>query len=243
MPFTPAHTAAVLPWVRRQGVSSTALIAGSMSPDFEYFIRMDVLGIWGHDLAGIFIFDLPVTLAIVALFHLVVKNNFINNLPAFLQQRVGHLKNLTFHEDVLSRPLTFALCATGGALTHVVWDSFTHGQGFFVKYLSWLYEGRFLEFDGARYPLWYVLQHVSTAVGLTILLVYVIAMKRSDKVVKPGIWYWIGLTVIAAIAVFARYQFPHTMGTPMLVITIISGLCIGVVILGLLPSRKEIANE
>jgi len=243
MPFTPAHTAAVLPWVRRRGLSSTALVVGSMSPDFEYFIRMDVLGIWGHDLLGIFIFDLPVTLAIVALFHLVVKNNFINNLPVFLQRRLSHLKELTFREDVLSRPITFAMCAIVGAFTHVLWDSFTHEAGYFVQNLDWLYEGRTMEFRGPKYPLWYALQYLSTAVGLAILFVYVILMKRVGDAVKPRIWYWLVLAAVASIVVFVRYRFPYTIGMPMFVITVISGLCIGVVILGLLPPRREIAGE
>jgi len=42
MPFTFSHPAIVLPLatLRRQWISATGLIIGSITPDFEYFIRM-----------------------------------------------------------------------------------------------------------------------------------------------------------------------------------------------------------
>jgi hypothetical protein len=244
MPFTPAHTAAVLPWLRKPRLSATALVMGSMAPDFEYFIRIDVKGVWGHDLAGIFLFDLPVSIALVALFHRVVKNNLINNLPAFIQLRFAHLKRLTLQEDLLARPLTFAFCACLGALTHVAWDGFTHGTGFFVRQMTWLYDDAVVPFDGVRYPLWYALQHASTAVGLLILIIYIFRMKpAATNAVRPRIWYWVALTLITAAVVVVRLQFPHQTGAPMIAISIISGLCISVIVLGLFPAAGEIAPE
>lgn len=43
MPFTFAHPAAVLPFSKKQVnyISVTALILGSMAPDFEYFYTLD----------------------------------------------------------------------------------------------------------------------------------------------------------------------------------------------------------
>ncbi len=43
MPFTFAHPAAVLPFMKKQSkyISVTALILGSMAPDFEYFYILD----------------------------------------------------------------------------------------------------------------------------------------------------------------------------------------------------------
>lgn len=153
MPFTAAHTVAVLPFVKSRKLSATALVAGSMSPDFEYFIRIDVLGIWGHDIPGIFVFDLPMTLALVVIFHTVVKHKLITNLPLFLQRRFGHLKELSLRRDVFDRPLTFVICACAGALTHVVWDGFTHNGGYFVKTFKHLYGGTTVSVDGVNYPL------------------------------------------------------------------------------------------
>lgn len=43
MPFTFAHPAAVLPFAKKHSkhISVTALILGSMAPDFEYFYTLD----------------------------------------------------------------------------------------------------------------------------------------------------------------------------------------------------------
>jgi hypothetical protein len=244
MPFTISHTAAVLPWVRKARLSPTALVAGSMSPDFEYFIRIGVKGIWGHDLPGIFLFDLPMTILFVIAFHQIVKNNLIDNMPVFLQKRFSRLKSLTLREDMFSRPLTFALCACGGALTHIFWDGFTHKSGYFVKRFSSFYDARIIHYEGVNYPLWYALQHLSTVVGLTILVIYVLRMKgESQHLAKPGLLYWLLLAGISTVVTWVRLQFPHQTGIPMTVIALISGSCIGLVVLGLLPQRREITSS
>ena len=45
MPFTFSHPAIVLPLVRKSGhwFSATGLIIGSLTPDFEYFMRMRIV--------------------------------------------------------------------------------------------------------------------------------------------------------------------------------------------------------
>jgi len=241
MPFTPAHTVVVLPFVRSKKACATALVAGSMSPDFEYFIRMNVIGIWGHNLVGIFLFDLPVTFILLVVFHKVVKNNLINNLPGFFQRRFGHLKELSLKQDVFDRPLTFMVCACLGAATHVIWDAFTHRSGFFVLGMSSLYDGTFIPYDGVRYPLWYALQHISTWIGLAILVIYLPFVKPVvNETVSPKLTYWFFLILISSATVAIRFQFPFRPGLDMWAISAISGICIGVILLGLLPDRKRL---
>jgi hypothetical protein len=242
MPFTAAHTVAVLPLVNSRRLSATALVFGSMAPDFEYFIRMDVLGIWGHNLRGIFLFDLPMTFALVVLFHKVVKNNLINNLPVFFQKRFVRLKHLSLKQDVFDRPAAFVVCACLGALTHVTWDAFTHQHGYFVQTLSSVYEDSYVFFDGVNYPLWYALQHISTWIGMFILVIYLLLLKPGEgETVKPGVVYWIILAAISAAALWLRFQFPHRPGLDMWAISVISGACAGLIILGFLPGRKNVS--
>ena len=172
-------------------------MAGCMAPDFEYFIRVDVRGVWGHDLKGIVLFDLPMAVVMVVLFHLVVKNNLIDNLPPALQRRFARVKTLTLREDMFSRPLAFVLCACLGALTHVIWDGFTHKAGFFVEELPSMYDGTVVPFDGVKYPLWYALQQASTIFGLAVLVLYVSLMKPLHvPVTRPRITYWLVLVEI-----------------------------------------------
>src|SRR5688572_23246956 len=96
MPFTPAHPAIVLPFIKWRYFSATGLIIGSLSPDFEYFFKMSVNSLYSHSKAGLFFFDLPVTLVLSILFHQLVKANFIGNLPAFLQARFQDALRLDF---------------------------------------------------------------------------------------------------------------------------------------------------
>ena len=239
MPFTPAHTVAVFPFVKSRKMCATALIAGSMSPDFEYFIRMDVTGAWGHNLSGIVFFDLPMTLAMVVVFHLAVKHRLIDNLPPFFQRRFAHLKTITIRQDILERPATSVACACAGALTHVVWDGFTHRDGFFVQELTGIYDGAYVPYGGVNYPLWYSLQYISSIAGMCIVVAYILLMKPvSTQTVKPGFGYWIWLIIIMSAVVVVRFQFPHRPGEDMWAISAISGLCVGVIVLGLIPRGK-----
>ena len=80
MPFTAAHPAIVLPLIKRNPrmVSATGLIAGSLAPDFEYFLKLSVNGVHGHTLWGLIYFDIPVAAFLAVLFHALVKNNLID---------------------------------------------------------------------------------------------------------------------------------------------------------------------
>ena len=51
MPFTFAHPAIVLPFYKKpKFFSMTTLIIGSMSPDFEYFLRVKIKSDMSHTL-------------------------------------------------------------------------------------------------------------------------------------------------------------------------------------------------
>jgi hypothetical protein len=245
MPFTLSHSAAIVPFIRSRNFSATGLIAGSMAPDFEYFIRMNVQGIYGHTFWGIFYFDLPVSLIIALLFHSVVKKNVIDNLPYFLQSRFHEARELHFTSYLKDHKMIFVWSAVLGTVTHIVWDGFTHGQQFAVKALPIVYEGRTIGFGGVRYPLWYALQHASTIVGGVILVIYVWMMKPAAGVLyKPVIWYWFAVAAITAAITYIRMQLPlENLWYVILIITICSAFCISITILGLVPFRKQVKDE
>src|SRR5688572_23357716 len=91
MPFTLAHPAIVLPLssLPKRWVSMTGLIIGSMSPDFEYFLRMKIKSNYSHTLAGMFWFDIPITILLAFIFHLIIRDQFIENSPRFLFNRLS----------------------------------------------------------------------------------------------------------------------------------------------------------
>lgn len=247
MPFTLSHSAAVLPFLRSKRLSATGLIIGTMAPDFEYFFRMNVLGIYGHTLAGVLYFDTPVVLFLAFVFHGIVKKNLIDQLPLFLQQRFQEVRNLNFVEYFKHHKLIFIVSAIIGTLTHIVWDGFTHKKQYFVQHLPEIYEGRTLSILGVNHPLWYALQILSTLVGGLLIAIYVLVIMKPEGGVfnKPRIVYWVLLALFMLVTTYVRMLF-YTSTDPkyvVIAITICSSFCLGITILGLIPfKRREISR-
>lgn len=246
MPFTPAHPAIILPFIRSRYFSATGLIAGSMSPDFEYFFKMSVSSVYSHTVAGLIYFDLPVTILISLVFHLVVKKNLIYNLPLFLQKRFNALLEIDFVKYLKEHLWIFVISALLGAASHILWDSFTHNNAFFVRTLPF-YKGTHVPFEGVRYPLWYALQHISTVVGLTTIVIYMLSM-RSWQVFnysKQKFLYWFTLATIAMVITWVRFVI-SPLGTDIgnLIVSIISGLLLALVCCGFINfKRTNIAQK
>jgi hypothetical protein len=89
MPFTFSHPAAVLPlkYLPKKWFSVTGLVVGSLTPDFEYFIRMRIYSSLSHTWTGLFFFDLPLAIILASVFHLLVKDQLIESLTHFLHAR------------------------------------------------------------------------------------------------------------------------------------------------------------
>jgi hypothetical protein len=54
MPFTFSHPAIILPlkYFKKKWFSLTGLVIGSMTPDFEYFVRMRIQSNYSHTIEG-----------------------------------------------------------------------------------------------------------------------------------------------------------------------------------------------
>ena len=173
MPFTPAHAAAALP-VRRlwPRLPLSALVIGTMSPDFEYFLRLAPAGRLAHSFAGIAVFCVPAGLIVWGLFTLLVRPALVDVLPDGLARSLPPSRT-----SILAATLAIAI----GALSHLMWDSFTHAHDWTVTH-----------WPALRVPVaprllpgleWYkLLQHVSTAVGLAVLLAAIIHWVRATPV-------------------------------------------------------------
>ncbi|MHC0035342.1 DUF4184 family protein [Pseudoneobacillus sp. C159] len=167
MPLTFAHPAAVLPFSRKSKyVNFLAMVLGSMSPDFEYFLRGKPYGEIGHTFIGFVTFNLPIVLVIYFLYQAYIHRTLFSHLPNVLQ--------ITFTKKANSprslKVIVFLYSALLGMLTHVIWDSFTHTVGFKVKNLSILTNTIHL-FD-YTIPIYKFLQHGSTILGITTILGY-----------------------------------------------------------------------
>jgi hypothetical protein len=184
MPFTLAHPAAVVPLARLLGKHAvlSALVIGSMTPDFAYLVPGLTRGP-SHSLGGLFWFCLPMGLALYLVFHLVLKRPLAATLPRRLREAVAPVVARTPGLPP-ARGLTVVLCLLLGALTHITWDLFTH-PGPIVRAFPLLAEN--LATVG-----WYrvygykVLQHSSTLLGLALLARWTRAWVREGSG-RPGV--------------------------------------------------------
>lgn len=201
MPLTFAHPAAVLPFSRNSKyIHFTALVLGSMAPDFEYFLRGQPAGMTGHTYAGFFYFNLPLVALIYFIYHFFIHKTLFDHLPLFLQDRYERKSNLSIPAKVI----VFCYSALLGMLTHVVWDAFTHQHGFMVGVIPIL--DFTFHLSGYDIPVYKFLQHGGTLAGLTLILVYMLFRARKYKQLVhreiPSLrkWiYWSGICLFALI--------------------------------------------
>jgi hypothetical protein len=241
MPFTPAHAAIVLPAIRWRYFSATALIAGSMAPDFEDFITLHIDGKLGHSIPGLFLFDIPMVIFLSFVFHLIVKKNFVDNLPIFFQRKLQEMRKLDFPKYFRNHFLIFVFSALIGAASHLFWDSFTHNHGFFASRLPF-YKTVTVYYDGVKYPLFYALQNISSLVGLLIVLLYMIFKKDETiyHVAQPQLAYWFSVFIISLMVVSMRFVLlPDDYNLGNLVVSIVSGFLLSLVILGFINFNRH----
>lgn len=167
VPFTFAHPAAVVPFIKRQNMNATALVLGSMAPDFEYFVRFQPVGLFGHNLGGFLYFNLPLCFLIFYTFHKVVKKPFIACLPHPFDDWFWNFAVREWNLNSIRSVWIFTYSALLGMVTHVLWDSFTHQTGWFVERSPILFH--VVHLSGIAIPIFKILQHGSTIGGLVML--------------------------------------------------------------------------
>jgi hypothetical protein len=135
MPFTLAHPAAVLPLRRYcpRWLSFPALVIGSVTPDAGYLLGEMRGGSMSHGLLGSIGFCLPVgILMLVLLFWL--RTPLTRILPTPYQRVL-----LPLCQRPPGSPWAIVISLLIGAWTHLLWDSFTHTDGWFVQRLPVLW--------------------------------------------------------------------------------------------------------
>ena len=171
VPFTPAHAAAVLP-LRRLPLIPSALVVGSLAPDFEYFLRLSPNGSFGHTIRGAFVLTLPLAMIVLWIFHQFVKIPLITLLPDGIQRRLATDLN-RFRFAGVRRFLLIVCSLLVGIATHLLWDSFTHRNTWLYHHWRTLAETIRLPIVG-WVPYYKVFQHGSTVVGVGVLLALLI---------------------------------------------------------------------
>ncbi|MGQ0844162.1 MAG: DUF4184 family protein [Sporichthyaceae bacterium] len=131
MPFTGSHPAAILPLLGTP-LPMSALVAGSMAPDSPAYLLGGFLEYPSHTHSvfnGVGV-NLVLGLILWAAWHLLLSGPALAAAPAAIRTRCGHL-GLGLRSR-LRRPVDFLLVPAAievGALSHVLWDNFTHAWG------------------------------------------------------------------------------------------------------------------
>ncbi|MFF9119644.1 DUF4184 family protein [Streptomyces massasporeus] len=198
MPFTLSHAAAVLPAVRTDGTGRgrlvpAVLVAGSFAPDMTYYAASVLSGAMEfgdvtHSVPGVFTVDVLIAWALVGLW-LLTREPLVALLPRARQGRVATLLRCGAARARVRPSLVARWYASAvlGALTHVVWDAFTHLDRWGMRLLPVL--GR----EVAGSPLYWYLQYGGSAVAAVVIAVFVTRALRRVLVCEP-----VGVPVLAA---------------------------------------------
>ncbi len=162
VPFTVSHVAAVLPVVgRSERLPAAALVIGSMTPDYPWFLTRVRTSQLSHSPLGLVTADLVVGFLAFAVWRLWVQRPVRDLLPRPVGERLpqpaaGAVRDLRWA----------ALAVVLGALTHLVWDSFTHAGRWGVEVVPWLHTEH-LGLPGDKWA-----QFVSGLLGLAVLVIW-----------------------------------------------------------------------
>lgn len=142
-----------------------------MAPDLDLALPVRLTRAQTHGRLALFTFALPVGLAVWALFQVLIKPALIEVLPnrVFARLRTDHFgpRLRSWHTW-----LGAAAAVLFGALTHDIWDGFTHEDGVGVRMLPFL-DDYGPELGSHPVPLYRWLQHGSSVIGLLIVLIAV----------------------------------------------------------------------
>ncbi|KEH95512.1 membrane protein [Clostridium botulinum C/D str. BKT12695] len=207
MPFTFAHPAVVIPCKKKfpKYLNLSALVIGSMAPDFEYFLRFMPKGTIGHTLLGSIWFDIPLVIILYLLWEYIIKRPFILSMPQPIDKNLYHITHRKSKNSTIKKRIIFIYSALIGIYSHILWDSFTHKTGFFVMKLSLL--SNKIGILNYKVPIYKFLQHGSTIIGIIYIIVYLYSlMKYTDCNMKffnkeDKINYWI-LVIVITFSIF-----------------------------------------
>jgi hypothetical protein len=187
MPFTISHAAAVLPFSRQLARWRLlgATVIGSMVPDFGFLLPWRPARVETHSAVALLTFCVPVGLATFWIFQRLIKTSVMEILPDAAYARwqpwaapadIGSIKQ-------------WLLAAGGiavGALTHLIWDAFTHEGARGVRMIPAL-DDPLVDIAGHHLVGTRFLQDVSSLLGLAVVLAVMAYGLRGNRAGGPAI--------------------------------------------------------
>lgn len=225
MPFTFAHPIAI--WPLRNKLPVSALALGAMVPDYGIFDLN--LYLQTHNWRGIFKFDIFFALLLLLLWEFLIKDALLDASPTWIRQRVASGQRLS-----LKQWLWAPVAAGIGAATHIFWDSFTHAGRFGTRHFPVLNT----EFAGSPGHRW--LQHLSTLVGLSLILVWWVSWLRKRTKLTPApriLPFWLAPVYLLLLGFVVLVRFKNANGSYWQAVeagtVLLGGLTLGAIGLGI----------
>lgn len=192
MPFTLAHPAIILPLSRRY-FHFPALVLGSMSPDFIYYLSGRPAD-GGHTLFHSEWLNLPLCLLFYGIYLAVMKKPLWANLPQHFSHKLPEISPRPYWQWLL----VFLFSAWIGMLSHIFLDNFTHGSATFVQALPFLQKEIYV-------PIYKWLQYAGTAAGLVAIGIYLRIMAKrypypQTRSVKQKLGFWVAVFGLSSLA-------------------------------------------
>ncbi|WP_247236367.1 DUF4184 family protein [Telluribacter sp. SYSU D00476] len=213
MPFTLSHPAIVLPLQKWKPAwfSVTGLVFGSMAPDFEYFMSFSGNYDFGHSFLGIFLFDLPMTFGLAALYHLLIRNPLLSHLPSPFDKRFSGFMGFNFYMYLRKHWLAFIASSLIGIASHFIWDKLGYPDGYLGIYhlAPQFFEQTYTALGGEQ-PMYALLEHIGSAIALVALIWVLLKINEpADTYIPPTtiskVAYWFILSVGTTL-IFMREQ-------------------------------------
>lgn len=237
MPFTFSHPAIVLPFssLTSRWVSMTGLIIGSVVPDFEYFIRLQVNSIYSHTIPGLFWFDLPVGLLAVFIYQVFVKDNLIENLPTGLNSRFTRFRGIYRDGSLLAYIIILCLSVLTGAASHLFWNAFTHPHGYFVGVLPML--SKTLTIGTHHLFVYKLIQHGSTILGAAFIITFIFLMPQGKLKKNRHIsGFWLQIAIVSIIVLVIRFLTGLSINQyGNVIVVVIAGALLGLIVASVSP--------
>ena len=167
MPFTLlAHQSPVVPlkWWRPRLFSGTALVLGSMAPDFHYVLLQTLDPTFSHSIKGQFFECLPLTLILWLIIKTVVAAPLSAHLPDLGK---FHLRDYrTVAAPIGLRDVGVAIIsALIASFSHIAIDGFSHKRGFAVAWFPSLTTE--IAITSTRtIPIYFILQFLLSIIGI-----------------------------------------------------------------------------
>ena len=219
MPCTFSHPLAVVPLRRLcpERLNFTALIIGSMSPDFGYYIGQFPLANFAHTGLGTLVVCLPTGLLALGLFYQIRRPLcFVLPQPhrAALMPLASRRPSVSVHSVFVA-----ALSILLGAWTHTVWDSFTHPDGWAVTHLAIL-RATVIHVGTTSLAVFNFLQQLSTFGAGALLVVLYFRWLRRQQTTATGDtsvhdrWRYSLIALLAAVALAIAVAAAFRLASP-----------------------------